>query len=400
MIAGCFGFLFTPQVMAQTTIKGDLHNFINQIVDDMPRSGSNAYVQASATESTQFEQVFDFIANEEYNKIQLLLNQFDYQFIRFIHESTQNDTVYVIRERIPIKRGWGTYIWRSESADRNVHIQVPHPIFDNNTPVVGIRGFLANNMQYFSMAGTHRYANGEADANPPSDMARNSNSIFQMAHRRWSDAQALQLHGFNDSNPIYENYPEIIISNGTVNPQPILYLMRDRFLNRSYTADVYDTQTRSQLSLLGATQNPQGQWSASNDHVFIHVELARYLRTVNYQIGQINQVFGETFAESVSVNPTEPTLPEEVALHQNYPNPFNSGTIISYSIDRPGDVTVEIFDMLGRRVYRRLHIYSEAGEKKMHFSAGGLASGVYVYTLQFNNGYSSVWLQRNMMLIK
>lgn len=396
-----FIFMITQDLIAQTTIRGDLYAYISTIVDDMPRRNTNAYVQPTSTEIAKFNEIFSFIEASDFSVMQLRLNEFDYQFVRFIHEGTVNDTVFVMRERNPITRGWGAYIWRP-AYEKNVHVQVPHPIFDNNTPYVGLRAFMDHKMRFYSIAGTHRYANGEPETNPPSDMARNSQSVFQLAHQRWSDAPALQVHGFNDSNSIYENYPDAILSNGTKNPQTLLYAVRDRLRNRNFTADVYDNNTSSQLGLLAATQNSQGQWSAQNNHTFIHVELASYMRTVTYQIGQVSLAFGESFPTVTSIDPHQADLqnPEDVVLHQNYPNPFNSGTIIRYRIDSPGEAVLQVFDITGRLVHRRTLMHAEAGEQFTHFNGAGLASGAYTYFLQFNNGYSSVRLQRSMILLK
>ncbi|MCD6440763.1 MAG: T9SS type A sorting domain-containing protein [Candidatus Marinimicrobia bacterium] len=43
-------------------------------------------------------------------------------------------------------------------------------------------------------------------------------------------------------------------------------------------------------------------------------------------------------------------LPREFALHSNYPNPFNSSTTIRFDIPVETHVTIEIFDLLGRKV--------------------------------------------------
>ena len=55
--------------------------------------------------------------------------------------------------------------------------------------------------------------------------------------------------------------------------------------------------------------------------------------------------------------------PSEFRLEQNYPNPFSSTTAISYQLDKPADVTVTVYDILGREVRK--------------FTAGGQATGIH-----------------------
>ncbi len=93
-------------------------------------------------------------------------------------------------------------------------------------------------------------------------------------------------------------------------------------------------------------------------------------------------------------NPQE--LPKSFALNQNYPNPFNPSTVISYDLPVKGDVTLKIYDVLGREVATLVNEKQNAGSYKVTFNASKLSSGVYFYQLQAGS-FSSV---KKLILMK
>lgn len=74
--------------------------------------------------------------------------------------------------------------------------------------------------------------------------------------------------------------------------------------------------------------------------------------------------------------------PRVVTLEQNYPNPFNPTTNFIFALPRGGDVRLEVFDVLGRRVALIADGWYDAGRHELQFDGGGLPSGAYVYRLQ------------------
>lgn len=105
---------------------------------------------------------------------------------------------------------------------------------------------------------------------------------------------------------------------------------------------------------------------------------------------------GPEYTGVVSARDELADLPESHELEQNYPNPFNPVTHITYTLPEASDVRLEIYNLLGQQVAVLVSSHQEAGRHTVHFDAGGLASGIYVYRLTAGNTIIS----RKMTLIK
>ncbi|HOJ19664.1 MAG TPA: T9SS type A sorting domain-containing protein, partial [Ignavibacteriaceae bacterium] len=62
----------------------------------------------------------------------------------------------------------------------------------------------------------------------------------------------------------------------------------------------------------------------------------------------------------------------------NYPNPFNPGTVISYQLVAGGQVSLQVYDILGNEIVTLVDKEQEAGRYQVTFDASKLASGVYI----------------------
>jgi hypothetical protein len=74
--------------------------------------------------------------------------------------------------------------------------------------------------------------------------------------------------------------------------------------------------------------------------------------------------------------------PRAYVLQQNYPNPFNALTKISYSVPVDGSVTLEIVDVLGRRMETLLDETKMAGAHTVDWNAANYPTGVYFYRMK------------------
>jgi len=74
-------------------------------------------------------------------------------------------------------------------------------------------------------------------------------------------------------------------------------------------------------------------------------------------------------------------MPKEFVLDQNFPNPYNPETKIEYRISKIENVTLTVYDILGREVRALVNERKAPGSYSASFDANGLASGVYIYRL-------------------
>ncbi len=75
------------------------------------------------------------------------------------------------------------------------------------------------------------------------------------------------------------------------------------------------------------------------------------------------------------------TPPKTYTLLRNYPNPFNGMTNVLYSLASPGFITLELYDLLGRKVETLARGFQATGSHEIKVNAAGLASGVYLCRL-------------------
>jgi hypothetical protein len=80
--------------------------------------------------------------------------------------------------------------------------------------------------------------------------------------------------------------------------------------------------------------------------------------------------------------PRPTVLPQGFTLHTAHPNPFNPSTTLSYTLARPMQVELSVYNLLGQQVRTLAFGLQDAGEHSVPFTAGELASGVYVLELK------------------
>jgi hypothetical protein len=114
---------------------------------------------------------------------------------------------------------------------------------------------------------------------------------------------------------------------------------------------------------------------------------------VQYRLKQVD--FDGTFEYSPVIE-VEAGMPRTFELGQNYPNPFNPTTLISYQLPVASEVSLKVYDVLGREVMTLVNGKQDAGSYNLNFNASNLSSGVYFYRLQAGSFVQT----KKMMLVK
>ncbi len=135
----------------------------------------------------------------------------------------------------------------------------------------------------------------------------------------------------------------------------------------------YASDTTKTVWLLSYTDN-------SNPPLYIYVD------------AQTGQFLGKLSATSVD----EAATPKNLQLDQNYPNPFSASTAISFTLNAPQNVTLTVYNELGRQVATLASGRMDAGVHNMAFDASSLPQGVYFYKLTAGD----VVQTRQMMVVK
>ncbi len=88
--------------------------------------------------------------------------------------------------------------------------------------------------------------------------------------------------------------------------------------------------------------------------------------------------------------------PSSFTVHQNFPNPFNPTTNIRYELPYAGNVTIKLYDAIGKEVKVLSSKHETAGFHQLLFDGSQVASGVYYYSIQMGEFLQT----RKMILVK
>lgn len=193
----------------------------------------------------------------------------------------------------------------------------------------------------------------------------------------------------------------------------------------SVTSSEFPSRTADQIDVRVLTENNGGiliagtkssglftsdddgkTWTSTNTGFNSHVVFGNNFATVS---GIVTDRNGDVYAASnfaggvfkfeshaTPIQKQEQRQPTTFSLGQNYPNPFNPTTNIPIRLEQSGEVTLTVFDILGRKVETLLDKNMHAGTFHISFDASKLSSGIYFYRLKAGKNI----MTRKMLLLK
>ena len=276
---------------------------VKATIERIANRGSNAFVAPTSDEVAQFGAAMGALMTGSVEDARALLDSLNYDLYTLNDDS--GHSYLVAQERSKGFRGQGTYIVDFQYL-RNVAVEVPHPLWDRNTPEEGVAVFQALGARGLFIAGTHRCANPDtpsgcsgtttACGGPSipvriSDAPHFTGNFMYAAHAASLQLDppslAINLHG-NASEPY-----AIEISDGTrtfADETPLVNQLRSALVARS--ADVgscnWEKDHLTPANLCGTT-NAQGRLSNGSSRpcttsvstpsgLFLHIEQHQYVR--------------------------------------------------------------------------------------------------------------------------
>ena len=258
------------------TATGNIETYVGGLIDNAPGSSGNDYTVPTTVQLITWNTVIDFLLADDLASARSTANGLNYQVTEFTDTTlSPNQVFYILEEQSPQSNYWGAYVFSKTPKRGNLIIQAPHIKNDTNTGKQAVYCFKNNLGRALFIGGTHRCNNstasscsgttttcsGSSDPYRVSDMAHNTQSVFQKTTENiftyFPESVFIQLHGFGWSS----GDPYVIMSNGTRETPAVDYatLIKDALFveDNSLTFELPHINT-SWNTLIGFT-NTQGR---------------------------------------------------------------------------------------------------------------------------------------------
>lgn len=189
-------------------------------------------------------------------------------------------------------------------------------------------------------------------------------------------------------------------SAGIIQSWPISQNFGNSWIKWNYVADL-NNDGRLDIIAVGQNDSPikiflnrgSFKFQEITDYVSIHTDINNCVADDFDGDGRIDIIGFKTNRDGVflknikdftvitGVNDSKSSMPTEFYLSEPFPNPFNPETTIEFSVPYNTEITLKVFDLLGREVAVIASGLFNAGYYKYNFNARELSSGIYFYQM-------------------
>lgn len=387
------------------TDAGDLETYLNTKISSMPGDSGNNYKEPTASELTSWENCINDLVMIGDNLASARANAdaVNYRIVEYTNTGpggVNGTTYYILEEKATQTNYWGTYVFSISSSADKLILQAPHSDFDFNTGKQAIYSFVrlqpyalflngthrCNHSQASSCSGTTTVCSGSSDPFKISDMAHNTNTVWQktteIIYNSVADSKFVQLHGFTK----LASDPYVILSNGTdQTPSGLDYaeLLQDALfsIDNSLTFKIahIDNWTRlvgftnTQGRYINQSTNPCNTAATSTSGRFIHVEQEKSkLRQDETGWSTMHQALSIIFTTPIGVE-------EYIKVQFKSENPFKN----SLEFSAKNVKEINIYSLLGKELYSD---NNESNSTDFNIDTHLFTSGVYILKLTSENG--------------
>ncbi|HJY63727.1 MAG TPA: YCF48-related protein [Ignavibacteria bacterium] len=169
--------------------------------------------------------------------------------------------------------------------------------------------------------------------------------------------------------------------NWTIQPVPL-----GNALTSVYFTSVSTGWAAGWIGTIMYTSNGGTNWSDQSSGTPYSLRSIYFVNSLTgWTVGDLGTILKTSNGGISALNPISNMIPEHYSLYQNYPNPFNPTTKIRFSIPAidgsNGDVSLKIYDNLGREAATLVNEKLKPGIYEAEFDGSNLSSGVYFYRL-------------------
>lgn len=199
---------------------------------------------------------------------------------------------------------------------------------------------------------------------------------------------------------VSKNYAKVLYGKSLIRQEK--YEEANRYLNELNTEELEGYDKRDYLHLKMVTETYLGAyqqaWETLQAYYSFQESQEENMEEVRLGYAPFEEdLLHYSKGNGIDVQELEEQNPEnEDQILTAYPNPFNPTTTIKFTVQQKANVSLKVFDLLGREVAELVSGQLEAGQHQARFDASQLSTGVYMYQLKVGNNM----LSKKMTLIK